>query len=292
MNSKNKLSLALCAMLMASTAASAQSGRVSLNPVPRAGQENRYVITASVDTHVSPIGVNGVASIVHRETTATVLVRAVTNEKGEPANEAVVEAISTRSTVDGVDRPGSGSSLVGQKFEYQLDSQGRATRVSQPEAATESGLSELILSLTRWAPAGDVAVGQSWGQSGQTLSGDYGYISAAAISEIPKGATISYKLSSVDGDRAIIEGAIALKQSGASSLMTREGRVNVTVIASGNGSTRVDYDVTAGRIVAAITESALEGRVVTMSPKPAGEKPQPHESSLVENARFSVKLIP
>jgi|GEM_PF-2451487 len=292
MNYRKNVILILFSTLMAATTASAQSGRVSLNPSPKPGQENRYIIGASVDTHVAPAGVNGIASNVHRETTATVLVRAITNDKGEPANEAVIEAISTRTTVDGVDRPAPKSSLVGQKFEYNLDSQGRATRASLPDSASETGLAELIFSLTRWAPAGEVSVGQSWGASGQSISGDYGYISAAAIAEIPKGATISYKLSSVDGDRAIIDGAIALKQNGASSLTTKDGNTNVTVIATGNGSTRVEYDVTAGRIVAATTESSLEGRVVTMAPKPAGEKLQPHEGSLVETAKFSVKLVP
>jgi hypothetical protein len=292
MDFDEKWTLALLSMLMVAATASAQSGRVSLNPVPRAGQENRYIISASVDTHVSPTGANGVASTVHRETTATVLVRAITTEKGEPANEAVIEAITTRSTIDGVDRPAPGSSLLGQKIEFQLDSQGRVKNVSLPEAATESGLAELIFSLTRWAPAGEVAVGQSWGQSGETVSGDYGYISAAGISEIGKGGTISYKLSAVDGDRAVIDGAIALKQDGASSLTTRDGRINVTVIATGNGSTRVEYDITAGRIIAATTESSLQGRVVTMSPKPAGEKLQPREGSLIETAKFSVKLVP
>jgi hypothetical protein len=292
MNYGKKLTLVLFSALMAATIAGAQSGRVSLNPVLKPGQENRYIISASVDTHVSPAGANGVASNVHRETTATVLFRAVASEKGEPVGQAFIEAIATRTTVDGVDRPAPGSSLVGQKIEYQLDSQGRVTKVSLPQPASETGLAELIFSMTRWAPVGEVAVGQSWGQSGETIPGDYGYISAASISEIAKGATISYKLSAVDGDRAIINGAIALNQNGASSLTTRDGRINVTVIATGNGNTRVEYDVTAGRIVAATTESSLEGRLVTVAPKPAGEKLQPHEGSLVETAKFSVKLVP
>jgi hypothetical protein len=286
-----KLTLVLFSTLMAATAASAQSGGVSLNPLLKPGQENRYIISASVDTHVSSSGANGVSSNVHKETTATVLFRAVTSDKGDPANEAVIEAITTRTTVDGVDRPAPGRSLVGQKLEYQLDLRGRVTKVSLPQPASETGLPELIFSMTRWAPPGEVAVGQRWGQNGENVPGDYGYISAAGISEIGKGATISYRLSAVDGDRAIVDGAIALNQNGTSLLTTKDGRINVSVIATGIGSTRVEYDVTASRIVAATTESSLEGRVVTIAPKPAGEKLQPHEGTVVETAKFSVKLV-
>lgn len=286
-----RMILVLLSALMAIATAVAQSERVSLKPVLKPGQENRYMITASVDTHVSPTGANGIASNVHKETTATVLFRAAASEKGEPVGEAVIEAITTRTTVDGVDSPATGSTLVGQKIEYQLDSQGRVRKVSFPQTAGETGLAELIVSLTRWAPVSEVAVGQTWGQSGEQVLGDYGYISAAGISEIAKGATISYRLSTVDGNKAVIDGAIALNQSGASLLTTREGRINVTVIATGNGSTRVEYDVTASRIIAATTESSLEGRLATIAPKPAGEKLQPHEGSLVETAKFSIKLV-
>lgn len=289
---RTKKILALLSVLIAATTSDAQSQRVSLNPELKPGQENRYILTASVDTHVSPTGANGIASNVHRETTATVLIRSVGDEKGDPLAEAVIEAITTRATLDGIEMPTTVSALVGQKIQYHLDSAGRVTKVSLPQAAAQTGMAELIFSLTRWLPSSEVSVGQNWGQRGGNLAGDYGYISADGISDISKGATASYKLSTVDGDKAIIDGVIALSQSGASLLTSKEGRINVNVTAGGNGRSRIEYDVTAGRIIAATTESSFEGRLTTTPPKPAGEKLTVREGALVETAKFSVKLVP
>jgi hypothetical protein len=291
MSYRTKKILVFLAVLIAATTAGAQSQRVSLKPALKPGQENRYILTAAVDTHVSPMGANGITSNVHRETTATVLFRAVLDEKGNPIDEAVIEAIATRATVDGIDKPTTGSALVGQKIEYHLDSSGRVVKVSFPQAAAEAGLAELILSLRRWSPAGEVSVGQIWGQAGGNLPGDYGYISADSISEIAKGAATSYKLSAIDGDKATIDGAIALNQSGSSSLTTKEGRINISVTAGGNGHTRIEFDVTGSRIITATTESSFEGRLATIAPKQAGEKLTPREGSLVETGKFSVKLV-
>lgn len=283
-----KIAFAILFILSIVATAAAQSGPVSLKPVLKPGQENRYIVTAAVDMRVSPTGSNGISTNVHREITATVLFRAT----GDGANEAIIEAIATRTTVDGVEKPTSGSSLVGQKIAYKLDSVGRPEKINMPQAAAEAGLAEIALSLTTWSPATEVLVGQTWGQRGENLLGDFGLISAPSFSEILKGTSISYKLSAVEDNKAIIDGTLSLTPSGTSLLTTKEGRINVGVVATANGSSRIEYDVNAGRIIAATTESSLEGRLASTPPKPAGEKLQPREGSVVETTRYSVKLVP
>src|SRR5687767_12937238 len=137
MRNRTRISLLLPFIFLTSGNAGAQSGRVSLKPVLKPGLEYRYVINAMVDTHVTPTNANGIASNVHRETTATVLLRAVASEKGDLTNEAVIEAIETRTTVDGIDRPSTESSLAGLKLEYRLDSLGRLIKASFPKTVVE-----------------------------------------------------------------------------------------------------------------------------------------------------------
>jgi hypothetical protein len=264
---------------------------VSLKPVFKPGQQYRYLINASVDTQVTPAGPNGLASKVRRETVATVAIRAAVNEKGDLINEAVIESLTTRTTVDGVDKPATGSALVGRKIEYQLDAADRVKTVSIPETINETGLAQVIFSLGRWAPSGDVALGQTWGSAGESIVGDFEYISATARDEISKSATISYKLSSLTGTNATIEGAITLNKSGTSSLTTRDTRVDVGVIAGGNGKTLIEYDLAGSRIIAATTETSFEGRLSNTAPSGEGQKPQPREGTVVETAKSSVKLI-
>ncbi|PYT09097.1 MAG: hypothetical protein DMF60_03260 [Acidobacteria bacterium] len=293
MNVKTRIiSILLVTVTMVLTA-SAQQGRVSLKPVFKPGQEYRYLINASVDTHVTPTGPNGIASNVHRETVATVVIRAVVTDKGDFINEALIESLTTRTTVDGVDKPAAGGPLVGRKIEYRLDSEDRVIKVSLPETISETGLAQVILGLGRWAPAGEVAVGQTWGlgSAGENLGGDFEYISATTGNEISKRATISYKLSSVNGSKAIIEGAITLNKSGTSLLTTRDARIDVGVIAAGGGKTLIEYDVAGSRIIAATTETSFEGRLSNTLPTGEGERPQPRESTLIEKAKTSVRLI-
>lgn len=131
---RKRIILVSSLLMLASTTASAQSGQVSLKPVLKPGQEARYLINAMVDTNVTPTGSNGIASWVHKETTATVLLRAVSSEKGGTTNEAVIEAIEARTSVDGIDRPPAAHSpVVGLKIEYQLDSLGRLMKASFPQ---------------------------------------------------------------------------------------------------------------------------------------------------------------
>jgi hypothetical protein len=185
------------------------------------------------------------------------------------------------------------ASLVGQKIEFVLDASGRVAKCSIPQKAVDAGLAELIFSLTSWIPSVDVSVGQSWGASDGTsaVAGEYGYISTTRIADISKGAITVYKLTGVDNSKAVIEGAIALNQSGASVLTTRDGRMNVNVLAAGKGTTRVEYDVEGGRIINATTDTTLEGRLVNVAPTREGEKMQPREGALVETSKFSIKLI-
>jgi carbon monoxide dehydrogenase subunit G len=293
MKNTKALILGLVFSLLGSISASAQTRQVPLKPVLKPGQENRYVINISVDTRVTPSGANGIASVVRKETTATVLLRGVAGNSGNSSAEVLIEAFNARTTIDGVEAAEPEDSAAGKKIEYDLDEQGRATRVSFPPAAGKAGLAELLLSLARWTPSNEVSVGQSWGQSVaiESLSGDLGYIAAPSIGEIPKKVAVSYRLSSLDGNKAIIDGAIMLDQSGSSSLTTRKGRLNVAGVAEGKGNTRIEYDVAAAQIVSATTETSFEGRLMNMAPTREGEKPQPHEGSIVEKAKFSIKLV-
>jgi hypothetical protein len=292
MQNQKRLILGLILSLLVSSSASAQSRQVSLRPVLKPGQENRYVVNISVETRVTASGDDGLASILIKETTATVLLRGVAGEKGNVSNEAVIEAFTTRATVDGAETSTPDTSMVGQKIEYDLDSQGRATRSSFPLPAGRAGLAELLFSLARWVPSNDVSVGQSWGQAIaiDSLSCDYGYAAAPSLAEIPKRASVSYKLSSLEGDKAVIEGAIALNQSGSCLLTTKQSRLNVTATGNGKGSTRVEYELSGSRVISATTETSFEGRLIHIAPTREGEKPQPREGSVVETAKFSIKL--
>ena len=293
MQNTKRVILGLIFSLLVSSSAGAQSRQVSLRPVLKLGQENRYVVNISIETRVTASGDDGLASVLHKETTATVLLRGVAGENGNVSNEAIIEAFTTRATLDGVETATAEPSLVGQKIEYDLDSQGRATRPSFPLPAGRAGLAELLFSLARWIPSNDVSVGQSWGQAIaiDSLSGDYGYVAAPSIAEIPKRASVSYKLSSLDGDKAVIDGAITLKQSGSCLLTTKQSRLNVTATGDGKGSTRVEYDLSASRVISATTATSFEGRVVHIAPTREREKPQPREGGVVETARFSIKLV-
>ncbi|HKP85370.1 MAG TPA: hypothetical protein VJZ26_04690 [Blastocatellia bacterium] len=280
-------------LLMIAVSAGAQTGRVALKPNIKAGQESRYEINASVHTLVTPKGAGGIASDVRREVAATVVVRTSVNEKGGVLHEATIESINTRASVDGVDNSSPAAPLADQKIEFVLDDSGRVTKCSIPQKAVDAGLAELIFSLTSWIPSADVSVGQSWGSGApeSAASGEYGYISTTKIADISKGAATTYRLAGVEANKAVIEGAIALNQSGGSVLTTKDGRMNVNVLATGKGSTRVEYDLEGSRIINATTDTTLEGRLVNVAPTREGEKMQPREGSLVETSKFSIKLL-
>ncbi|HVG20440.1 MAG TPA: hypothetical protein VNI02_15430 [Blastocatellia bacterium] len=284
--------ISLLLLTMAASVA-AQTNRVTLRSNVKPGQENRYEVSASVRTTVTPKGANGIGSDVRRELAATVVVRTGVNDKGGVIHEATIESINSRAAIDGVDSSPAVGPLVGQKIEFVLDASGRVVKCSIPQKAVDAGLAELIFSLTSWLPSSDVAVGQSWGSAdgGSVTAGEYGYISTTRIADISKGATTTYKLTGVDNNRATIEGAIALNQSGGSVLTTKDGRINVNVIAAGRGTTRVEYDVESSRIITAATDTLLEGRLVNVAPARAGEKMQPREGAVVETSKFSIRLV-
>lgn len=293
MNVKIRVISILLLAITSVITASAQVGRVSLRPVFKPGQEYRYVINGSVDTQVTPTGPNGIASHIHRETVATVVIRAVVSAKGDVTNEAVIEALTIRTTVDGVEKPATGNSLAGQKIEYRLDSEDRVIKVLLPETAGATGLPQLIFSMGRWAPLGEVAVGQTWGPNpgAENLFGGFEYIAVTTIAELSKSAVVDFKLSAVNGSNALVEGTITLKQSGTSLLTNKDARIDVGVIAAGSGKTKIEFDLAASRIMSATTETSIEGRLSHTLPTGEGEKLQPRESKVVETAKTSVKLI-
>jgi hypothetical protein len=99
-------------------------------------------------------------------------------------------------------------------------------------------------------------------------------------------------LSAVNGGQAVIEGTLALRQEGATRLAIPAAQTEVNLSGAGDGTTRIEYDVAGNRIVSAVSESLLKGRVVNIPPTRAGEPMQPREGALVETAKFSIKLLP
>ena len=104
-------------------------------------------------------------------------------------------------------------------------------------------------------------------------------------------ASTIYTLAALSKGVASIDGAVTLNQSGSSVFNPGGGKVNVSVTASGKGSAHIDMDISAGRLIAGTTESRVEGTLVNIQPTAAGEKMNPREGSLVEMAKFSIKLI-
>ena len=314
-------------ILLASAGVAAQSGGVSLKPILKPGQEARYSLSGSVDTQVTPAGANGLGGTQHRELNATLLLRAgvavppaanqpasskvgatvigtglpyssetVVADAGGPGKdvvyyEAVIEALDVRVTLNGVDSPSNARSAVGQKISFALDPAGHMLRCAVPAEAARAGLADLLFSLLGWAPATPLEVGQTWGNPPASHPLDYSYISAAAMSDVPKYTKTAYTLSALNGSRAVVDGAITLRQDGASMLQIPAVPAKVNLIASGNGTTRIEYDVASSRLASAVSESLLKGRVVNIQPTREGEKMQPREGALVETAKFSVKLV-
>jgi len=315
-------------VLLASADALAQSAGVSLKPILKAGQEARYSLSGSVDTQITAAGAAGLSGAEHRELSATLLLRAgvpapqaasqnatpkaetmvvgsglpysqttYAVDAGVPSKdvvyyEAVIEAIDARLTVNGVDSPANVKSAVGQKIAFALDATGRIVRCAVPMEAARAGLADLLFSMLGWAPAAPLNVGQTWGN----LSGNeplaYGYISAAVMSDVPKSAKTAYTFSALEDNHAVVEGTISLRQEGATMLQIPAVQAKVNLMASGSGTTRIEYDVATNRIASAVSESLVKGRIVNIPPTREGEKMQMREGALVETAKFSIKLTP
>lgn len=316
------------AILLASVSALAQSGGVSLRPILKPGQEARYRLIAEVNTEITAAGANGISGTQSRELNATVLLRAgvaapqlaaqsagataATAGHGSPYTretftsdasaaagdlvyyEAVVEMLDARLKVNGADTSRIFQNGVGKKIEFALDSNNRVVKCVIPVEAAKAGLAELLFSMLDWAPAAAVEVGQTWGggSASDSPASHYGYISAAALSDVPKAAQAVYKLSAVNGGQAVIEGVLALRQEGATRLAIPAAQTEVNLSGAGDGTTRVEYDVAGNRIVSAVSESLLKGRVVNIPPTRAGEPMQPREGALTETAKFSIQLLP
>ena len=273
------------ALLMYAAAAVAQD-RVSLRPGFKVGDESRYTITASVETTVTPKGSDGIGGTSRGELTATVVVRTLgLSETGEVNQEALVEAINFRSGKGGVVSPPGTNEVAGKRIEFATGPSGYLSRCSIPESRGYLALADLLFSMARWRPAGEVAVGGSWEAIGR------GHLYTDRLSDVSIGANTVYKLASLAKGIASIEGAVALKQNGSSVFDAGRGFINVSVIASGTGTARVDVDVSNGRLIGGTTESRVEGALINIQPTAAGEKTHPREGSIVETSKFSIKLI-
>jgi hypothetical protein len=91
-----KTPIALLIFLFYSVVANAQD-RVSIKPGFKAGDENRYTVSASVETIVTPKGADGIGGSSRGQLTATVSMRVLSVKDGQIEQEAVVEAISFSS---------------------------------------------------------------------------------------------------------------------------------------------------------------------------------------------------
>ncbi len=283
MISRGKAFLTLAVMFAAVSTAAAQ-GRAALKPVFKEGQQDRYSISAVVETSVTPAGESGLASNVRRELNAVVTVHtARVGENGEVRREAIIEDSTMRITENGVELKAAPIAAKA-RIEFTLNPAGGLLKCSIPE---ESGaLAEILFALTGWYPHEEVAVGAVWKAAG------HGPFYSSALSEISKGATTTYKLVSLSDDVAAVEGAVSLSQSGGSILTTKQGRLNVNVIASGRGTARFEYDAVEGRLLGGRSESRLEGKLANIEPSAAGQKLRSREGLLVETASFSIKLVP
>jgi hypothetical protein len=304
---RKKIIAGLGFAMLTSFSASAQT-RVLLKPVVQTGQETRYSVNAVVDTRVTPQGADGITSSVHREVTATLLVRAATvapssvngttSESGVPQSnltryEFAIESLSASTVVDGAEKRLSSPNLVGRSILLTVDASGTLVRSEMPPDASRIGLGEIVISLFGWAPAAPVAVGESWGSSGaDQFVGVFSYIAAPGMSDIAKGSTTHYTLSGLNGGRAVVDGAIELNQKGGLLMQIPSGPTKVNGIASGTGTTRIEYDVTAGRLASATTETSVKGRLVNVPPVRDGQPMQVREGALVETARFTIAPVP
>jgi hypothetical protein len=259
--------------------------RVSLRPIFKAGDENRYTLSASVETIVTPKGAGGIGGNSRGQLTATVAVRVLSVKDSEIEQEAVVEAISFTSSKAGSTGTPESKEVAGKRIEFAITPAGHLLRCVIPDSPGYLTLADLLFSAFRWFPRADVGVGGTWEADGR------GNLFTERLSETSMSANTTFKLSSLLKGIASIDGAITLSQSGSSVFNPGGGNVNISVTASGKGSAHIDMDVGAGRIIAGTTESRVEGTLINIQPTAAGEKMNPREGSLVETSKFSITLI-
>ncbi|HSB08425.1 MAG TPA: DUF6263 family protein [Blastocatellia bacterium] len=280
-----RVSIALM-MILACSALTAAQGEVSLRPIFKSGDENRYTISAIVDTNVTPSGSPGLRGSSRRELNATVLIRTVSvSETGEADLEALVEALSFNSTSNiGGSQPPINNHASGKTIRLKLSPTGLLSKCTVPQSQAYQILLDFILSLARWYPTGEIAVGESWQSDG------HGPLYSAELSPISKRSTTLYKLASVEKGTASIEGAVTLSSNGTSAVNPGASAADVGMIGSGRGTVHFEVDLATGRVLNAITESQIEGNIANTQPSD-GVKPEHRTGSLVEIAKFSIKLV-
>jgi hypothetical protein len=281
MISRERALLTIAVMCLFCASAAAQQ-RASLKPVFKEGQQDRYRISAVVETIVTPSGPDGLSSNLRRELSAVVRVRTASVGENEVEREAIIEESLLRVTENGAERKAPQIASKS-KIEFTLNPSGGLLKCSLPQEG--GALAEILFALAGWYPHEDVAVGSSW------KAGGHGPFYSSALSEISKGATTTYRLASLSDDVAAIEGAVSLYQSGAALLTTKEGQLNINVIATGSGMTRFEYDAIEGRLLGGRSESRLEGKLAHAEPSAAGQKMRSREGSLVETASFSISVV-
>lgn len=276
--------LILLVMLMPLTSAAAQE-RIKLGPTFKPDQQARYIITAQVDQIITPTGGDGISSNVHREFTATVLVRTVgVDDKGIITQEATIEEVAYRDLIDGKDRPSSENALVGQSVDLTFTGPGNLLKASIPQQAADLGLADVLVSLLRWFPPGhDVSTGQNWISTQPAIY-------SGGRSEIGRSLSTFYKLVSVESGTAVISGVITLNHSGSARVSTINGPLDVNAIGAGKGSTRFEYDLAGNRMLKGETEIRFEGRLANITPTADGEKSRSREGSFVETAKFTIRI--
>ncbi|HEX5735758.1 MAG TPA: DUF6263 family protein [Blastocatellia bacterium] len=283
MKTRAKVIFILLVMLMPLTSAAAQE-RFKLAPAFKQGQQERYTITAQVDQVITPTGGDGISSNVHREFTATVLWRTVgVDDKGIITQEATIEEVSYRDLIEGKDRPSSENALTGQSVHLKFTGPGNLLKASIPKQAADLGLADMLVSLLRWFPGHDVSTGQSWNSTEPAVY-------SGGRSGIGRTLDTTYQLVSVDGDTAVINGAITINQSGGARVSTVDGPLNVNAIGAGKGKSRFEYDVAGNRMLSGETEIRFEGRLANVVPSATGEKSRSREGSFVETAKFTIRI--
>jgi len=272
-------------MLMIFCVVASAQDRVSLRPGFKSGDENRYNVSAMVETSVTPKGPGGIGGTSRGQLIATVSLRVVAIKESAIEQEAIVEAITFSSNKSASPGDSDSKEVSGKKIEFAITPAGQLLKCAIPESPGYLTLADLLFSAFRWYPATDVSVGGTWEAIGR------GNLFTERLSETSMSATTIYKLSALSKGVGSIDGAVTLNQSGSSVFNPGSGNVNVSVTAKGNGSAHVDMDVSTGRLISGTTESRVEGTLVNIQPSAAGEKMSPREGSLVETSKFSIKLI-
>ena len=188
-----------------------------------------------------------------------------------------------RDLLDGKDRPSSEDAIVGQSVELEFTGPGNLLKASIPKQAADLGLADVLVSLLRWFPVRDVSIGQFWDSTEPAIySGG----------RIGIGGTLktTYQLVSVEGNTAVINGAIRISQSGGARVSTVDGPLDVNAIGAGKGKSRFEYDVAGNRMLSGETEIRFEGKLANVVPAANREKAISREGSFVETAKFTIRI--